>query len=649
MDRYCPKCFERFQTGVDSCPHDGSALVSFADRDLVGETLDGRYEIQARVGRGGMGVVYRALHSVIGRTVALKVLNSDAVKDETALKRFLVEGRAMASLKNPHTITLYDFGATSTGLLYYTMELLEGKPLSTILREDGRLAPERAVDFVLQTCESLEEAHRKQIVHRDLKPDNIFVVREDGTGREFVKVLDFGIAKLMGEKPVGTLTATGVVCGTPAYLSPEQVMGGDIGPPSDLYSLGVVLYEMLGGRRPFSGKTSMEVLLKHLNEPVPPFTTFEAQVPVPGSLELFVRTALAKQPAERFSTVEEFCNALRSAAREASQGGAGATETLDVQVDFALEPTLDSTVQKNLASRTNGVADIEEGSVKASFSSVRRRVPWKPVAFAAAALVVVAAGFYGWANWTSGVDTVEEKAVVSSEEQSGETPIAASPATRPEREPDSLPQPQLPSMPQLTNNRDQQKAEESPAGSLQVEREIAQGDAAAGGHAKGLEIARANVEVVKEGIDDLGHWRGRVVGIGDSVANEYRAVGERAEALRLEAERDAAAKAKSRRESRRKSFQAKLREADKLLEKGESRLTKAHGNCGHIPSRVREIDMALAKARNCRRKIDSARSKIHSGKFEDVEHQLGGLKREAAEVSKSAKSIPTYCGSVITD
>ncbi len=646
MDRYCPKCFERYQADVDNCPNDGSLLVSFADRDLVGETLDDRYEIQARVGRGGMGVVYRALHTVIGRTVALKVLNSDAVKDETALKRFLVEGRAMASLKNPHTITLYDFGATSTGLLYYTMELLEGKPLSTIIRREGRLAPDRAIELILQTCESLEEAHRKQIVHRDLKPDNIFVTKEEGTGREFVKVLDFGIAKLMDEKPVGTLTATGAVCGTPAYLSPEQVMGGEIGPPSDLYSLGVVLYEMLGGRRPFSGKTSMEVLMKHVNEPVPAFPTLDSEVPIPRSLELVVRTALAKQPAERFGNVSEFCEALRSAAGEASLQGADLVETQDAEVVFANEPTLDSTVQKSLSTGTEGGVQIEEEKVHGSLVSAQRRIPWKPVAFAAAALVVVAAGLFVWANWSSKVETGKKVASTSQEKQSEEGSRVASPASRTDGEPGTLPQ-----LPGETSLSQQETGGGSP-GKPQAGQKVEPQGLEEGGQATRLELERKNLEVVRTGLGELDQWQQQVAGVGGSMANEYRAAREELERAAEElasAEREAAAKAKTRRESRRKSIKSKLRDAEKLLESGERRLKKAQGNCGHVPARVREIDSALAKARDCRRKIDAARNKLKGDEFNDVEHQLGGLKQEAAKVSKSAMSIPTYCGAVYTN
>jgi serine/threonine-protein kinase len=316
MDRYCPKCFRNFPSSVESCPDDGARLVSFADGDLVGQKLDDRYKVISRIGKGGMGVVYRAEQPMIGRIVALKVLNKDIVKDDTALKRFLNEARAMASLKSPHTVTLYDFGSTSTGLLYYTMELLEGQPLSRLLRRAGTLGYERAAKLILQACDSLEEAHDKMILHRDIKPDNLFVTTDEKKGTEFLKVLDFGIAKLMGDSSMGTLTKTGMVCGTPDYLSPEQVMGQDIGPASDLYSLGIVFYEMLAGRPPFRASTTMKVLMMHLNEPPPPLSVHNPQIEVPKSVQEFIEIALAKKHQERFNTVAEFRRALNNAVAE---------------------------------------------------------------------------------------------------------------------------------------------------------------------------------------------------------------------------------------------------------------------------------------------------------------------------------------------
>lgn len=308
------------------CPDDGTNLVHFDEQDLVGNVLDNRYTILARVGKGGMGVVYKAEQHLIGRIVALKVLNKEIVKDETAVKRFLNEARAIASLENTHTVTLYDFGVTTTGLLYYTMELLDGRPLSSLLQSNGPLPVEQAVEIIFQTLESLGEAHDKGILHRDIKPDNLFL--QARTSGERVKVLDFGIAKLVGEGGEGTaITKTGMICGTPQYLSPEQVLGNPAVPASDLYSLGVVFYEMVAGMPPFFSPTPMKMLLKHLNEIPPPISVRNPKVIVPPSINRFVERVLAKQPTDRYSSVAEFRLGLEEAVAQIGESTDGESLT----------------------------------------------------------------------------------------------------------------------------------------------------------------------------------------------------------------------------------------------------------------------------------------------------------------------------------
>jgi serine/threonine protein kinase len=315
LEKYCPKCFKRFPGEAMKCPDDQTNLVAMDVKDLVGQVLDNRYTVLGRVGKGGMGVVYKAEQHLIKRIVALKVLNRDIVKDETAVKRFLNEARVIASLENPHTVTLYDFGVTTDGLLYYTMELLDGQPLSAIVKRDGPLDYKRAVDLLLQTCESLEEAHDKGILHRDIKPENLFVIRKGG--KERVKVLDFGIAKLVGDSSSGeSVTKTGMICGTPQYLSPEQVMGAKPVPASDLYSLAIVLYEILAGEPPFYSPTPMKLLLAHLNERPAAIAIKNPRVKVPASIDAFVLKGMAKAPEERFSCVAEFRAALLRAVEE---------------------------------------------------------------------------------------------------------------------------------------------------------------------------------------------------------------------------------------------------------------------------------------------------------------------------------------------
>jgi serine/threonine protein kinase len=312
MEKYCPKCFKKFGVETERCPGDGTYLVSPADRDLTGQVLDDRYTVLERIGRGGMGVVYKAEQHLLKRVVALKVLRREMVQDETAVKRFMVEAQAIASLSSRFTVTLHDFGVTKDGLLYYTMELLKGQPLARLIAKEGPLEYRRAARLAMQVCDSLDEAHERGILHRDIKPENIYVV-PDRRGKEEVKVLDFGIAKLVGETSAESMTKTGMIVGTPAYLSPEQAMGNPVVPASDLYSLGIVLYEMLAGSPPFLAETPMKTLWAHVKEPVPALQAKNPAVVVPRSIELFLARALDKDPGRRLQSATEFRDTLKRA------------------------------------------------------------------------------------------------------------------------------------------------------------------------------------------------------------------------------------------------------------------------------------------------------------------------------------------------
>jgi serine/threonine protein kinase len=312
MKKYCPKCFSKFEPTVERCPHDGSYLLSPVDMDLTGQVLDDRYTILGRIGRGGMGIVYRAEQRYIGRVVALKVLKRDLVEDERAVRRFMTEAKAIASLDSRHTVTLHDFGVTKDGLLYYTMELLPGRPMSHLIRDESPVDYRRAVMLITQVCHSLEEAHGRGILHRDLKPDNLFVSVKEG--KEEVKVLDFGIAKLIGRSGVDSMTKTGEILGTPDYLSPEQLLYYKFFPSSDLYSLAIVLYELLAGTTPFREETPVATIMAHATKMARPVSETNPAVQVPRGIERFLEKALTKDPALRYQTAAEFRQALGDAA-----------------------------------------------------------------------------------------------------------------------------------------------------------------------------------------------------------------------------------------------------------------------------------------------------------------------------------------------
>lgn len=264
----------------------------------VGAVVDRRYQVLSVIGRGGMAAVYRALQLGTGRQVALKVLHCQTATLQP--QRFAIEARATSALRSPHTITVYDFGEAPDGTLYLAMELLEGEPLDALLADHGVLPWRRAAELVAQVCSSLAEAHEQGIVHRDLKPSNVFVCRSR-TGGDSARVLDFGIAKLRGGAGVTNLTGTGMVLGTPRYMAPEQAMGEPVDGRTDLYALGVLLYELLTGRPPFDASLPISLMMQHCHDPVPPPERLHPELAhqLPPSLRSLLFELLAKEPEER--------------------------------------------------------------------------------------------------------------------------------------------------------------------------------------------------------------------------------------------------------------------------------------------------------------------------------------------------------------
>ncbi|MFN8149495.1 MAG: serine/threonine-protein kinase, partial [Solirubrobacterales bacterium] len=291
---------------------DGERLVLLSEEpSLVGHVLDSKYTLISKLGEGGMGSVYLAEQATMGREVAIKVLRREFSQNRQAIKRFLREARAASKLAHPNTITVYDFGQSNDGLLYLVMERLSGRPLADILDSDGALSVELSIHIVSQICDSLAEAHRQGITHRDLKPENIFIEQKVGN-QFFVKVLDFGIAKMAGDEATTQATATGMICGTPSYMSPEQAMGKEIDGRSDIYALGVLTYEMLTNEKPFEGDTPMEVMLKHINEPSPNVYQ-RTQIQIPQGIQDVLDKMLAKKPEQRPATCEEAKSLLHAA------------------------------------------------------------------------------------------------------------------------------------------------------------------------------------------------------------------------------------------------------------------------------------------------------------------------------------------------
>jgi serine/threonine-protein kinase len=327
--KLCPRCRAPAPEGATweaRCPEHGLAFVearALADGvldPLLGATLAGRFTVLSRVGSGSMGSVYRARQAAIGRDVALKIVRRDRAYDPETKARFEREARAVSMLKSPHTVTAFDFGEAEDGSWFLALEMLEGETLGERLRRVRRLPWPEAIRLACDALRSLAEAHSQGIIHRDLKPDNLFLAKvHDPSGeREICKILDFGIAKWVGDgneqAPVDQLeTLAGTVFGTPRYMSPEQAQGTTLDARSDLYSLGVLLFQMLAGRAPFVDDDAVVVMAKHIKDPPPDFEAVAPGVEIPPALETVVKRALAKAPTERQASAEQMLAELEQA------------------------------------------------------------------------------------------------------------------------------------------------------------------------------------------------------------------------------------------------------------------------------------------------------------------------------------------------
>jgi serine/threonine-protein kinase len=276
---------------------------------LVGTVLDRRYHIDERLAAGGYGAIYRATHVTDQRPVALKVLHTSLASEADVVARFRREAQALGALRDPHTIRALDFGETRDGMLYIAMELLQGESLFEQFRAHGPLAWRRVAAIARHVCSSLAEAHRLGIVHRDLKPTNIHLERV-GDDADFVKVLDFGIAKILHGSAIESIdiTRTGDMIGSFDYMAPEQMFGGVVSPRSDIYMLGVVMYEMISGKKPYGDPSSASEMLVAIATRTP--APLSAVSDAPAALESIVTRCLDRHASQRFASVDELSAAL---------------------------------------------------------------------------------------------------------------------------------------------------------------------------------------------------------------------------------------------------------------------------------------------------------------------------------------------------
>lgn len=275
----------------------------------LGATIDGRYLVEKQLGEGGMGVVYLCRHTIIDKKVAMKVLRADMARNEEVTERFLNEARSASSIGNPHIIDISDFGRLPDGATYFVMEFLSGTPMAELADAGLALDPDRVGHIGIQLTQGLAAAHEAGIVHRDLKPDNIFLVKQ-GSQEDFVKILDFGIAK--ANSSTSKLTQAGQVFGTPHYMSPEQAAGAEVDHRSDIYALGIILYELSTGTLPFDADNFMAILTQHMYKaPLPPSQIEALPHALPEGLEMIILKCMAKEPVDRFQTMTEVGDQLR--------------------------------------------------------------------------------------------------------------------------------------------------------------------------------------------------------------------------------------------------------------------------------------------------------------------------------------------------
>ncbi|HEY0077222.1 MAG TPA: protein kinase [Pyrinomonadaceae bacterium] len=319
--KVCPKCKEKFENTVGFCPRDGEVLQESLD-EMVGQVLDGQYEVEAFIAQGGMGAVYRARHILLGDRVVIKTLRSEMRHNSEWLRRFQREGRAARRFRHPNAVTVYDLRTTPDGLIYMVMEYVEGRTLDRELKARGRFSPVEAVHVLEPIADVLDAAHAVGVVHRDLKPENVMLGKSEDGRPPNVKLLDLGIAKMLGfgdahSAEATSLTVAGQLLGTPYYMSPEQWGelprdgGTEVDGRTDVYSLALIFYEMVAGSKPFEARTLADLRHKHVAAPVPELRQFSPDVPEEFSRALL--RALSKDRNDRPATAGTFVNELRAA------------------------------------------------------------------------------------------------------------------------------------------------------------------------------------------------------------------------------------------------------------------------------------------------------------------------------------------------
>jgi serine/threonine-protein kinase len=312
--KICPQCGTEYELDQRFCPKDGSTLKAQNETgDLVGSIIADRYHVLRKLGEGGMGTVFLAEHVKMGRKSAVKVMNPGMKHDADAISRFNREASNASKINHPNVCAVYDFGETSEGMIYLAMEFIEGPPLTKVIEEQGALPPLRAAEIARQVADALGVAHDMGIVHRDLKPDNIMLTK-NRDGSDCAKVVDFGIAKAANNE-AQKVTKTGLVVGTPEYMSPEQLSGDKLDGRSDIYALGLVTFNMLTGKLPFPAETLQESMIMRLTDRPKQLAEMKSDVAWPTELQTVIDRALERSVDARYQTSGEFGRDLLGAVK----------------------------------------------------------------------------------------------------------------------------------------------------------------------------------------------------------------------------------------------------------------------------------------------------------------------------------------------
>lgn len=431
--KFCTVCNATFDDDKRFCPDDGEVLQE-SHENLVGHVIDGKYRIEGFIAQGGMGALYRARHILLGDEVVIKTLRSEMRSNSEWLRRFQREGKAARAFRHPNSVTVFDLSAGSDGLIYMVMEYVEGRTLDEELRRRGRFTPEEALEVLAPVADVLDAAHARGVVHRDLKPENIMLGYTDDRRRAVVKVLDLGIAKLTGASDphaseATSLTVAGQILGTPYYMSPEQwgELQRDGNPEidgrADIYSLGVILFELVAGQKPLGGKTVSELRHKHVAAPLPALSAVASDVP--EAFSRAVERALAKDRNDRPATAGELAAELRAALGLTAKEGAGGFVKIDAAGSNSPSPRAGSeAATAHLSPRVD--------TSKSSTDPETRREP-RERREAAAGLA-----FDGGAPRTSHAQPSAETRAMVNEHHA---PVAASAADLPVRKPESHAEP----------------------------------------------------------------------------------------------------------------------------------------------------------------------------------------------------------------